>query len=157
MPKFEIYPPKEDSFFLSDFVDKKVKKLHPKKILDMGSGTGILAKCAIDSGLDIVNIFVSDINPKSIKILEKDFKNVFLSDLFDKIPKKPKFDLIIFNPPYLPLDKKEPKSSSLSTTGGKKGSEIINKFLINAKDYLKKDGEVLLLISSLTKDVNFSQ
>jgi len=39
--------------------------------------------------------------------------------------------------------------------GGKKGSEIINKFLKQSKKHLKKDGRIFLLTSSLTKEINF--
>ena len=77
------------------------------------------------------------------------------SDLFSNI--KEKFDIIIFNPPYLPEDKnnKEDRESKLATTGGKKGSEIINRFLQQAKKHLTKDGKIFLLTSSLTKNINW--
>jgi methylase of polypeptide subunit release factors len=58
--------------------------------------------------------------------------------------------LIAFNPPYLPEDKREDKESALTTTGGKRGDEIIVKFLKDAKKHLNKNGIVLLLVSSLT-------
>ncbi len=62
----------------------------------------------------------------------------------------PRFDLITFNAPYLPLDSREPKSSQLATTGGKKGDEISLEFLKQAKKHLNKNGKIFLLISSLT-------
>ena len=65
---------------------------------------------------------------------------------------KNKFDLILFNPPYLPEDKFD---KGLDTTGGKNGSEVINKFLIQAKRYLNKNGKILILTSSLTKKINW--
>ena len=70
------------------------------------------------------------------------------SDLFSNV--KGKFDLVVFNPPYLPMDKREDKASALNTSGGKKGDEIIIRFLRNVKKYLNKDGIVLIVISSLT-------
>lgn len=82
---------------------------------------------------------------------EKKGINTIVSNLFENI--KGKFDLIIFNPPYLPRDKKEDKKSALSTTGGKKGNEILNRFLKNADDYLKKYGKILIVVSSLTPNV----
>ena len=65
--------------------------------------------------------------------------------------KKEKFDLIIFNPPYLPENKSEPKDSRLSTTAGKQGYELIIKFLRQGKSHLEKNGVILLLFSSLSK------
>ena len=76
-------------------------------------------------------------------------------DLFENI--KEKYSLIIFNPPYLPGDSREPESSRLSTTGGKKGNEIILRFLKDAKDYLKKDGKIFLITSTLSEDVDFRE
>ena len=103
----EIYQPAEDSFFLNEFVKKEVKNSDNKiKILDMGSGSGIQAQTCIDLGVPPKNITLVDINPNSIKFLKEKFplSNIILSDLFSNL-KNEKFDLIIFNPPYLPNNK----------------------------------------------------
>ena len=65
------------------------------------------------------------------------------------------FDVIVFNPPYLPEDSREPTDSQLATTGGFQGSEIINEFLKEAENYLEKNGKIFLLTSSLTKKINY--
>jgi methylase of polypeptide subunit release factors len=67
-----------------------------------------------------------------------------------------KYDIVIFNPPYLPSDSREPKSSKIATTAGKKGNEIILRFLQQAKFYLNKNGKIFLITSSLSEDVDFS-
>ena len=54
----------------------------------------------------------------------------------------------------MPEEPLEPKDSALSTTGGKKGNEVLARFLAEAKDYLKEDGKVLIVFSSLTPDVD---
>jgi len=151
----EIYEPAQDSYLLQKVVKDFIKKKKPRKILDMGSGSGILARTAINCGADEKNITLVDINSNSVKHLKKKLPNskVINSNLFSKLTEK--FDLIIFNPPYLPEDKDEPKNSKLATTGGKNGSELINKFLLNAKNYLNSDGKILLLTSSLTKNINW--
>jgi release factor glutamine methyltransferase len=74
--------------------------------------------------------------------------NAIQSDLFEKV--EGKFDWIIFNPPYLPLDENEPEDSRQATTGGEKGNEILLKFLEEAKQYLNVGGKILVLVSSLT-------
>tara|TARA_Y100000310_G_scaffold343792_1_gene453045 strand:- start:240 stop:776 length:537 start_codon:yes stop_codon:yes gene_type:complete len=146
-----IYKPSDDSFFFAQFLKKYFAKLKNKDIsyLDMGTGSGILAETAEKSG--IKNIFAVDIDKESVKHVKKRFKTI-QSNLFSKIPnsKSKKFDLITFNAPYLPFDKREPKFSQLVTTGGKKGDEISIKFLKQAKKYLNKNGKIFLLISSLT-------
>jgi release factor glutamine methyltransferase len=147
----EIYEPREDSYLLSQELEKflKTKKNKSIKILDIGSGSGIQAETCINFGF--LNVLVSDINETALKQLKEKGFNVIKSNLFSNITRKEKFDLIIFNPPYLPKDNREPVESSLSTTGGKKGYELILKFLEQAKTNLNEKGVILLLFSSLSK------
>lgn len=149
----EIYSPKEDSFLLENNIKKffeNNKQLKNKlKILDVGTGSGILAKEASKYG----EVIAVDINPKAIQFCKKKYKNnknitFFESDLFSNI--NDKFDLIIFNPPYLPMDEEDEINYDLALFGGKNGWEIIQKFLINVKNYLNHKGKILLLFSSLT-------
>lgn len=138
-----IYSPREDSFLLEREVRKCVKD---KSFLDMGAGSGIQGKAAISAGAK--KVVFGDINEEAVSNLKKEKLNAIKSNLFSKI--KGKFDIISFNPPYLPEDKREDKESKLTTTGGKKGDEIILRFLKNAKSHLKKEGIILLIVSSLT-------
>ena len=62
----EIYQPAEDSYLLSEVLSK-LKNLENKKILDMGSGSGIQTQTLIDAGAKPENITLTDINTKSIK------------------------------------------------------------------------------------------
>ena len=121
----------------------------------MGSGSGIQSTNLINQGVPEENIVLVDINPNVIFFLKKKFtkSKIILSNLFEKLnPEKNKFDLILFNPPYLPKNKFD---EGLDTTGGKNGSEVINNFLVQAKKYLSKNGKILLLTSSLTKKINW--
>jgi len=113
----------------------------------MGTGSGILAKTALKF-LPPKNITALDINEEAINSLKKEKFNKVKSNLFKSI--KEKFDVIVFNAPYLPMDKREPIDSQLATTGGKKGDEISMRFLKQAKNHLKENGKIFLLISSLT-------
>lgn len=144
-----IYEPSDDSYLLQSslksFLKKKPKTIN---ILDMGSGSGIQAQTCLD--LKFKNTLAVDINPLAVENLIGKQINAIKSNLFNKI-KKHKFDLIVFNAPYLPEDKREPKESKLATTAGKHGYEIINKFLKQATQQLKPKASILLLFSSLSK------
>jgi len=152
-----IYSPSEDSYLLSGILKEQLPKLLQKnpdlKFLEIGAGSGIHLETAFNLGIKKENIFSSDINSDSVNHCNLLGFNCIQSDLFENI--KDKFNLIIFNPPYLPEDKNEPKDSKIITTGGKKGNEIIIKFLKQAKNYLKKDGKIFLITSSLTGRINF--
>lgn len=142
-----IYDPSDDSYLLQEVLVKFLKDKNEKiKILDMGSGSGIQAETCIN--LNFKNVIAVDVNNDVVNILIKKGINCVKSNLFNSI--KGKFDLIIFNPPYLPEDLREPKDSRLQTTGGKKGYEIINKFLKQCLDHLNSDGSIILLFSSLS-------
>ncbi len=139
-----IYEPAEDSYLL----EKYVKKYANGKVLDMGTGSGFLAKSAL---LKTKNVLAVDVNPKAVSYVKSLGINALCSDLFSNV--KGKFDLIAFNPPYLPSEKKEDKETALQVSGGKKGFELIGRFLKDAKKHLNKDGKILLLFSSLSGDI----
>jgi len=147
----EIYQPAEDSYALSDTIKQFIKKNKPRKdiaILDMGSGSGIQSVTLKKLGFK--NTLAADIDPKAIKHLKKQNIKAIKSNLFSKINKKIRFDLIVFNPPYLPEHKYDKKPD---TTAGKKGYETITHFLKQAKKHLTPDGTILLLFSSLSKPI----
>jgi release factor glutamine methyltransferase len=151
-----IYQPAEDSFFLSEIL-KDILSLSDKKteikILEIGCGSGIQLQTIKKAGIKKENILSCDINSEAVNHCKKLGFSSVESDLFEKI--KGKFDIITFNPPYLPKDAREPKDSQTATTGGKKGSEIINKFLKQAKSHLAKNGKIILLTSNLTKGIKW--
>lgn len=144
-----VYTPAEDSFLLAKQVEKYAKG---KTVLDIGSGSGVQSETAIKAGAK--SVLAVDIDPESIRLLKKKKPlgplDIRKSDLFEEIKTSEKFDLIVFNPPYLPEDEREPQDSRRATTGGKKGDEIILKFLKQAVNHLNKEGIILLLVSSLT-------
>lgn len=140
-----IYSPSDDSCLLEEQIKKYSKE---KKFLDMGSGSGIQASAAKLAGAS--SILAVDINEEAIRILKNKCIPAIKSDLFSNISKESKFDIIAFNPPYLPEDKREDKESALATTGGKDGDEIIMRFLKQAKSHLNRNGFILLVLSSLT-------
>jgi release factor glutamine methyltransferase len=148
-----IYPPSEDSYLLTEEVKKFIVSLKEEqknnfKVLDMGSGSGIQAKTCLKEGIKKENILAADINKEAIKELKKQNLKSIKSNLFEKIKKASKFNLIVFNAPYLPEDKYDKEAD---TTAGKSGNEIIIEFLKQAKKYLEKEGIILLLFSSLSK------
>lgn len=140
-----IYKPAEDSFLLEKIVRKYSRG---KTVLDVGSGSGIQALTAIKSGAK--EVLATDIDAASLRELKKNKISFLKSNLFSAISRGKKFDLIIFNPPYLPHDEREDLESARITSGGKKGDEIILKFLKDAGKHLEKKGVVLLVVSSLT-------
>ena len=145
-----IYAPSEDTYLMCKALEKNVPN-KSSKILEVGVGSGYVLEFLKKRGFQ--NALGIDINPKAVEFCKKRKLKVIRSDLFSRV--KDKFGIIIFNPPYLPEDKREDKNSKLSTTGGKYGSEVINRFLSEAKIHLKKGGKIFLVTSSLTKRIDW--
>ncbi len=126
-------------------------------ILDIGVGSGCIS-CALAKKLSEKNIEILGIDISSDAIITA-LENVDSlglerkvilrkSDLFSKIRDFEKFDLIVSNPPYIPLDLKnklqyevsyfEPESALFAQD--KDGIEFYKKIIDNAKKYLKPKG-----------------
>ena len=149
----EIYVPEEDSFFLSEILKKEIPKIRNYKLLkylELGSGSGIQLQTLSKLKILKSQIFSADINPEAVKYCKSLRFKCVKSNLFSKL--KGKYDIILFNPPYLPENKFDRQKD---TTGGKKGNETINKFLKQSKSHLNKDGTIFLLTSSYTRKINF--
>ena len=72
--------------------------------------------------------------------------------MFDGLKVESCFDMIIFNPPYLPTsdDEKVPGWLNYAFDGGRDGRITVEHFLDEVCGYLAPDGVILLLVSSLT-------
>jgi release factor glutamine methyltransferase len=140
-----IYDPREDSFLLQ----KYVKEYAFGKVLEIGTGSGILAVEAAQSHR-VTSVLAVDIQKEVIAHCKKTIGNKKItfqqSNLFENV--KGRFDTIIFNPPYLPADKRDP---DVTLDGGKHGYETIELFLHASNKYLTENGKILLLFSSLSK------
>ena len=101
----KVYEPAEDTFLLAE--NLKVKKTD--RVLEIGTGTGIIA--VITSKIT-ENVIAVDINEYAVECARKNAKinqsdiDIRLGDLFDSVEDE-KFDLILFNTPYLPTDEDE--------------------------------------------------
>ncbi len=155
----EIYQPEKDSYLLSHILEKEIPILLKRNpnltFLEIGCGSGIQLQTALKAGLKKENIFSGDINKKAVEYCKSLGFNSIQSNLFENI--NGKYDIIIFNPPYLPEDenKEEPRDSQLATTGGKKGSEILNKFLEQVSNYSNNKTKIYIVTSSFSKDIDF--
>lgn len=146
-----VYRPAEDSFLIAD----QIPYYTSKKTLDMGTGCGILALISAESSQEVV---ATDINPFAVNCTKKNAElnglnhkiDVLAGDLFDPIGKKEKFDLITFNPPYLPIPNTSTEGDYLCSAwdGGSDGRLVTDRFLDQIPRFLKKDGTVLLVQSS---------
>jgi release factor glutamine methyltransferase len=118
----------------------------------MGTGSGYIGFVAESEG--IKEILLVDINKNAISSLNSEIKKTgskakaIHSDLFSNINKQEKFDIIVFNTPYLPKDE---TIFDPALHGGIEGNEVAIEFLKEAKEFLSPKGIIILLTSSLAK------
>lgn len=142
----EVYNPAEDSFLLLSSVEVE----REERVLEMGTGAGLVALHAAKAGAVVT---AADINPHAVdcvrrNALRNDLKvEVVRSDLFDEVTGV--FDVIAFNPPYLPEEGKTTSWMEHAWSGGKEGSEVAVRFLDEAWKHLAPRGRVYMIVSSL--------
>ena len=148
----QVYEPAEDSFLLAD----NLRLTSGSKVLDLGSGCGILAVKAAKLDCEVIAV---DINPYAVRCVKKNAEllglenriQVVRTDLFASLRREKVFDVIIFNPPYLPTgDLKIGGWLEKAWDGGKSGREVIARFIDEVNDYLKDKGEIFMVQSSLS-------
>lgn len=135
---------------------KKISGMDSSDILDIGTGSGCLA----------IQVAKHDLNSKvlAVDICERALETAFInavyhkvenrvkfkhSNLFSEIDKK--FDVIISNPPYIPIKQKsilqkevrdfEPKNALFANDN--EGIEFYEKIISGSKTYLKENGYLI--------------
>ena len=146
----KVYEPAEDTFLLADNLMVK----QSDKVLEIGTGTGIIS---IIASKKTENVTAIDINKYAVECAQKNAKinqtpiDVRLGDLFGPVEGE-KFDLILFNTPYLPTDEDEMVNDELEAAwdGGKDGRSVIDRFIKDLSTHLNPRGHVQLVQSSLS-------
>lgn len=119
--------------FASELLVKTVLKENKPfaKILDIGCGygfIGITLSKRLNSSVDLI-----DINERCVHLASKNIKEnkvdgkAYISDVYKSV--KARYNLITTNPPI------------------RAGKETVLNFLLNAKDYLEKNGELWFVIN----------
>jgi release factor glutamine methyltransferase len=142
-----VYEPAEDSLLLCESV--VASDVKGKACIDVGCGSGIQSiNLAMHGAAKVVCV---DVNEKAVENALHNAKKLgfgkivtaLQSDLFGGVDGK--FDVIVFNPPY--LESETLKERELD--GGRKGREVLDRFLEQAGKHLNKHGKIYFLQSSL--------
>lgn len=146
-----VYEPAEDTFLFAENLTAE----KDARVLDVGTGCGFLAIVAAEKATSVVAV---DLNPYAIRcakensVLNKvNTKMSFLeADLLAALDKKVKFDLVLFNAPYLPSSEHEAETwIERAWSGGVNGRQVIDCFISQVQPHLETGGQVLLMQSTL--------
>lgn len=152
----QVYQPEADTYLLLEVV---IKEIRPgDRVLEVGTGSGYIAAGIMGlvkkskSECNDTSCFVvgTDINPHAVRCAWEKGVEVVRTNLFDGL--RGPFDLIVFNPPYLPTRPEERVEDWLehALDGGPDGRAVLSRFANDVGIVLAPGGRILLLISSLT-------
>lgn len=124
-----------------------------KRVLDMGTGTGVLALLAVRLGA--TGVVATDNNPKAVATARLNAERLGLTDtvevrgpadLFDSV-RGETFDVILFNAPWI---QGEPQTL-YDTANYDPGYRVMDGFMQAAPDHLAPDGVILLQYSNVSQ------
>ncbi len=133
------------------------------EIADVGTGSGILAVCAVKHvpGCRVTAVDLSPAALEVAKINARDLKaadsiEFFESDLLNAVPAERRFDFIVSNPPYVSeaeyaqlspeVRDHEPR---MALTAGEHGTAVIERLIPQAAERLQPGGWLLMEISPM--------
>jgi release factor glutamine methyltransferase len=148
----DVYEPAEDSVLFAQNLSVRQGDC----VLDLGTGCGIQGVVAAAKAAKVV---ATDINPYAVRCARSNArlnrvldKMLFVQgDLFTPLKADSRFDLILFNAPYLPAEHREGDSwLERAWAGGGRGRQVIDSFISKSPTHLKPNGRILLLQSTLS-------
>ena len=128
--------------------------LKEKVAMVTGAAQGIGREIALGFAQYGADIIAVDLNDKAVGCTLSNLERnglqaqVRRSDLFSDVHGR--FDLILFNPPYL-IGEGE-NDMERSWAGGKDGVEVLGRFLSQASDHLAPGGRAVVLLSTTMKE-----
>lgn len=140
----DVYDPHDDTWLLA----QHVATLPPGRLLELGTGTGVIAVAAALAGHEVV---ATDVNPHALALARANAAlngrriHVVRADLIRGL-RLDRFDHAVMNPPYLPTapDEHVPGWLDRAFDGGPGGVDLVARLL----RAWPQDGPVLWLLAS---------
>ena len=137
-----MYLPSEDSILLAE----SVEQYSGKSALEIGVGSGIILKILHDNFKIVAG---TDVHFMSLKYCKENLPNDIMLACCDAASVfHYRFDLIVSNPPYLPIENH--KSKDFAINGGSRGIEMTLHFIRSGISILDIKGKMLIISSNLS-------
>ncbi len=147
----DVYEPSDDTFLLARVVEERVHA--GDRFLEVGCGAGLVSMAAARAGAIVA---ATDVNPLAVTLARANAKEnglqmtVHEADLVGDVAGP--FDVIAFNPPYLPTLPEERVRGPLNHAfdGGESGNDVVLRFVEQLAALPWKAREILVIHSSLS-------
>lgn len=144
----DVYEPAADT----ELLVKSIRLREGEWVLEIGTGTGVIAIHCAKHGCRVT---ATDVLVEALDLARENAHqntvevDLLEGDMFD--PVEDRYDVIIFNPPYLPTAPEDLTDSPLDKAldGGPDGTEVTVRFLEQVQQYLAEDGRAYIVASSL--------
>ena len=142
--KLNMYSPSIDSFLLA----RSLENYNGNRALEIGIGSGIILRVLCKNFKIVAGTDISFATIKQCKTMTGSKAMIVCCDAASAFCNG-LFDLIVFNPPYLPNEEHPTKDEDCTTDGGPTGIEVTLHFLESALPTLDVKGRLLIIVSSL--------
>ena len=155
--------PRADTEILVEQCIQLMREVEEPNILDIGSGSGAIS-IAIANELKSSSVTGIDINEKAIELANENKTlnkienvNFIKSDLFEKIDKDFKYDLIVSNPPYISKEEYETLMPEVKNYEPQNALTDLGDGLHFYKEISKLAGEHLKDTAYLAYEIGYNQ
>jgi len=160
----QVYPPSDDTLLMLNSIEvgkRRGEHGGPERVLEIGTGSGIIGIYCAKMGASVV---CTDINPWAVRLARSNAARNRVSieairtDMFRGLNSR--FDVVIFNPPYLPTGKEDVTGDrwlDASVNGGRDGKEFIRQFMNTVGSHFEDTGRAYILVSSLAGKVDLGR
>jgi release factor glutamine methyltransferase len=146
--------------FTTEVMPRYRDDIRGKKLLDLGTGSGILAVAGGLMGAG--HITATDVNESALTAakvswavngLHPDQLVTYNSDVFDTLPENAQFDFIFTNPPVQPETDRGDGDYLFFNEAGPDGRKVLDKILLQGPDRLLPGGKIITTTTSRHGDL----
>lgn len=158
-----LIPRPETEFLVIAARDLIKQSQQPWRVLDVGTGSGILAICLAKQAPKL-EVTAVDLSPAALEVARENAQTHgvaerirFLpSDVYEGLAANEQFDLIVSNPPYITTEEMQHLDADvrdyephMALEAGPQGTEVIERLLTGASTRLRPGGHLLFEISPM--------
>jgi methylase of polypeptide subunit release factors len=149
-PHYGVYAPIRGEYVDLVAAAAAERPLEGRRALDVGTGTGVLALVLARAGAQVV---ATDLEPRAVACARDNVARLGLADRIEVVqadlfpPGAERFDLVVSNPPWLPVAAATPLERAVYDPGG----AFLERLVLGLPERVADGGEAWIVISDLAE------